>query len=60
MFRIQVFSTDVDQGVVDEALNISHNQSRKVGALLPSSCTNHTFDHTFSFFKTLALTFGSF
>ena len=30
MFRIQVFCTDVDQSVVDEALNITHNQSRKV------------------------------
>ncbi|KAI0299949.1 hypothetical protein BC826DRAFT_994353 [Russula brevipes] len=30
MFRIQVFSTDVDKGVVDEALRITHNQSRKL------------------------------
>lgn len=30
MFRIQVFSTDVDEGVVEEALNITHNQSRKL------------------------------
>ncbi len=30
MFRIQVFSTDVDESVVEEALNITHNQSRKV------------------------------
>ncbi len=30
MFRIQVFSTDVDERVVEEALNITHNQSRKV------------------------------
>jgi hypothetical protein len=30
MFRIQVFGTDVDEGVVEEALNITHNQSRKV------------------------------
>lgn len=32
MFRIQVFSTDVDESVVEEALNITHNQSRKVRA----------------------------
>ncbi|KAF8492853.1 hypothetical protein F5888DRAFT_1728215 [Russula emetica] len=30
MFRIQVFSTDVDESVVEEALNITHNQSRKL------------------------------
>jgi hypothetical protein len=35
MFRIQVFSTDVDESVVEEALNITHNQSRKVRAQLP-------------------------
>ena len=34
MFRIQVFCTDVDQSVVDEALSITHNQSRKVCARL--------------------------
>ena len=32
MFRIQVFCTDVDKSVVDEALDITHNQSRKVCA----------------------------
>ncbi|KAF8256691.1 hypothetical protein EI94DRAFT_1763604 [Lactarius quietus] len=30
MFRIQVFCTDVDQSVVDDALSITHNQSRKL------------------------------
>ncbi|KAH9019097.1 hypothetical protein EDB84DRAFT_626442 [Lactarius hengduanensis] len=30
MFRIQVFCTDVDKSVVDEALSITHNQSRKL------------------------------
>ncbi|KAI0294697.1 Cullin repeat-like-containing domain protein [Multifurca ochricompacta] len=30
MFRIQVFSTDVEQSVVDEALSITHNQSHKL------------------------------
>ncbi|KAH9958939.1 hypothetical protein BC827DRAFT_1135523 [Russula dissimulans] len=30
MFRIQVFSTDVDKAIVDEALSITHNQSRKL------------------------------
>ncbi|KAI9510787.1 hypothetical protein F5148DRAFT_509929 [Russula earlei] len=30
MFRIQVFSTDVDKAVVDEALSITHTQSRKL------------------------------
>ncbi|KAI0275476.1 hypothetical protein BC834DRAFT_51840 [Gloeopeniophorella convolvens] len=30
MFRVQVFSTDVDRSVVDEALSITHNQSRKL------------------------------
>ena len=34
MFRVQVFSTDVDKGVVDEALSVTHNQSRKVRACL--------------------------
>jgi len=34
MFRTQVFSTDVDKGVVDEALSMTHNQSRKVRACL--------------------------
>ena len=34
MFRIQVFGTDVDESVVEEALNITHNQSRKVRAQL--------------------------
>ncbi|KAI0279416.1 hypothetical protein BGY98DRAFT_1089185 [Russula aff. rugulosa BPL654] len=29
MFRIQVFGTDVDESVVEEARNITHNQSRK-------------------------------
>jgi len=36
MFRIQVFSTDVDQAIVDEALSITHNQSRKVRPWLSS------------------------
>jgi hypothetical protein len=40
MFRIQVFSTDVDESVVEEALNITHNQSRKVGADFPFKLTN--------------------
>jgi chemotaxis methyl-accepting protein methylase len=41
MFRIQVFSTDVDQAVVDEALSITHNQSRKVRGLSLSIRTSH-------------------
>jgi len=34
MFRIRVFSTNVNKGVVDEALSVAHNQSRKVRAYL--------------------------
>ena len=33
MFRIQVFSTGVDQSVIDEALSITYSQSRKVRTL---------------------------
>jgi ferredoxin-fold anticodon binding domain-containing protein len=40
MFRIQVFSTDVDESVVEEALNITHNQSRKVRARLSLKLTS--------------------
>jgi hypothetical protein len=44
MFRIQVFSTDVDKGVVDEALRITHNQSRKVRDRLPLNYARLTLD----------------
>jgi chemotaxis methyl-accepting protein methylase len=60
MFRIQVFGTDVDESVVEEARNITHNQSRKVRTLLSPQINELTFDQNASIFKNLALTSGLF
>jgi hypothetical protein len=46
MFRIQVFGTDVDESVVEEARNITHNQSRKVRARLSPQIDELTLTKT--------------